>query len=367
MRTLILSLFGLVSAFWWHPSCGEQARDELSEQADACFRAMRAKSEFAPLRAKSPPMFYQAAEDVHLRDGTRASAEEIRLLKEWRDAARPCRELLARAYSRVPQMADYYRQRVPVIDEIYAALIARTITWGEANNRIWHLVGEAVRGDSEAGSTDRPGAGDETRGNGTGFFVTSDGYIVTNAHVVSARRVYRALVRGQELVLRVVDRDEANDLALAKIEARGVPIPIASAPPAKGEDVAALGFPVARALGRELKATFGKINALSGTRGDPRFLQVDAAIQPGNSGGPLLNMRGEAIGVVTASLTTAANVRRMGGAIPQNINYAMKIDYLVPLLDRNIPGKWRRGGTRVASTAELVRVREPSVVLILIQ
>ena len=205
-------------------------------------------------------------------------------------------------------------------------------------------------------------------GNATGFFVTADGYLVTNAHVVRGDRRYGVLLHGQEIPLQVIDTDADNDLALVKIEARGVPIPIAATVPAKGEDAAALGYPAASNLGTELKATFGKINSLSGPRDDPRWLQIDTPVQPGSSGGPLLNMRGEVIGIVTASFSTAANVRRIGGAIPQNVNYAVKADYLVPLLEKNIPGKWRRGsGVRFANMADLVRQREPSVVLIVIR
>jgi len=204
-------------------------------------------------------------------------------------------------------------------------------------------------------------------GNATAFFVTADGYLLTNAHVLRGDRNLSAVVRGREHPLTVIDTDAANDLALVKIEARGQPIPIAPAPPAKGEDAAALGYPVADRLGTELKATFGKINALSGPRDHPRYIQTDTAVQPGSSGGPLLNMRGEVVGIVTASFSTAANARRIG-SIPQNVNYAVKAEYFVPLLQKNVPGKWQRGsGIRFGSTADLVRAREPSVVLIVIR
>jgi S1-C subfamily serine protease len=206
------------------------------------------------------------------------------------------------------------------------------------------------------------------RGNGTGFFVAEDGYLVTSAHVARGDRRVSVLLQGRELPVTVVDTDSANDLALLKVAARGVPIPITATPPAKGEDAGALGYPAASSLGTELKATFGKINALSGPRDDPRWLQTDTPVQPGSSGGPLLNMRGEVVGIITASFSTAANVRRIGGAIPQNVNYAIKAQYLVALLDKTIPGKWRRAGSvRFASTAELVRQRERSVVLITVR
>ncbi len=267
-------------------------------------------------------------------------------------------------------MLDLYEHHYAQMDEIYTGIASRELTWGEANSRIARRYAQKARDERgvEPSAPSRTAPGSWIYGNGTGFFVTSDGYVVTNAHVVREQRLYRAQVGAQELILRVIDLDDVNDLALGKVEARGVPIPIALVLPAKGEDVAALGYPAIETLGRELKATFGKINALSGPRGIARFVQTDAPMQPGNSGGPLLNMRGEVVGVVTATFSTAANVRRIGGVLPQNVNYAVKTEHLVPLLDRNIPGKWRRGGgTRFASTADLVRQREPSVVLIVIR
>ncbi len=198
--------------------------------------------------------------------------------------------------------------------------------------------------------------------------MTADGYAVTNARVVGGDRARFALASGQELPVQLIDSDAANDLALVRIDVASRPIPLAASEPAKGEDVTALGYPVAGALGTELKATFGRVNALSGLRDDARMLQIDTPLQPGNSGGPLLNNRGEVVGVVTATFSTTRAVRITGRAPPQNVNYAMKSAYLVPLLERHIPGKWRRGGgARFASTADLVRQRESSVVLIVIR
>ena len=234
-------------------------------------------------------------------------------------------------------------------------------------------AGDPVPAASPAGpSAPRPGPpaapGTAITSNGSGFFVTADGYAVTNEHVVRGNRRLFALIGGKELPVQVVDRDAANDLALIKIETASRPIPIAAGEPAKGEEVTALGYPVASALGTEQKATFGRVNALSGLRNDSRVLQIDVPLQPGSSGGPILNRRGEAVGVVMATFGTVRAVRITGGTLPQNVNYAIKAAYLVPLLERNIAGKWRRGGgTRFASTAELVRQREPSVVLIVIR
>ncbi|MBL8662421.1 MAG: trypsin-like peptidase domain-containing protein [Candidatus Odyssella sp.] len=223
-------------------------------------------------------------------------------------------------------------------------------------------------GPATSGAATPPPPGGPIHSNGSGFFVTADGYAVTNEHVVRGNRSLWVRIGGKDLPLRVVDVDVANDLALIRIATASRPIPIAAGEPAKGEEVTALGFPIAGALGTELKATFGRVNALSGLRGDARHLQIDTPLQPGNSGGPILNNRGEVVGVAAATFSTARAVRLTGGALPQNVNYAVKSAYLVPLLERNIAGKWRRGGgTRFGSAAELVRQREPSVVLIVVR
>lgn len=223
-------------------------------------------------------------------------------------------------------------------------------------------------GPATSGAATPPPPGGPIHSNGSGFFVTADGYAVTNEHIVRGNRSLWVRIGGKDLPLRVVDVDVANDLALIRVATASRPIPIAAGEPAKGEEVTALGYPIAGALGTELKATFGRVNALSGLRGDARHLQIDTPLQPGNSGGPILNSRGEVVGVAAATFSTARAVRLTGGALPQNVNYAVKSAYLVPLLERNIAGRWRRGGgTRFGSAAELVRQREPSVVLIVVR
>ena len=85
-----------------------------------------------------------------------------------------------------------------------------------------------------------------------------------------------------------------------------------------------LGYPSPELQGAGQKATFGRVNSPSGPRDDARLAQIDAPVQPGNSGGPLLSTGGEVVGVVTATLRGDF----------QNVNYAVKIDYLWPLLVR---------------------------------
>ncbi|SBW01315.1 exported hypothetical protein [uncultured delta proteobacterium] len=205
-------------------------------------------------------------------------------------------------------------------------------------------------------------------GNGTGFFISDDGLLVTNYHVVEgtvrlgvedtfARKTYDA---------EVIVVDKENDLAIVKVSARSRALPIGDSKRVrKGQDVLALGYPMMGDQGKEQKATFGKINSLSGFEGDPRLFQMDAAIFPGNSGGPLLNADGEVIGINTSYLN-GMHTAATRGIVVTNVNYSVKADYLKLLL-ASLPKQYvaaNRSGSRAGNMAELVSRCEQSVVIV---
>lgn len=136
---------------------------------------------------------------------------------------------------------------------------------------------------------------------GSGFFVSREGHLLTNAHVVAGQRVVRVkLATGRELVGEVLKMDTARDVALIKTEGSGIePLVIRHTDANVGEDVFALGSP----LGDRFSGTLTR-GILSGHRtlGERRFLQSDVAILPGSSGGPLLDSGGTVIGVTVAGL-----------------------------------------------------------------
>lgn len=138
-------------------------------------------------------------------------------------------------------------------------------------------------------------------GTGSGFFVSPDGYLVTNYHVVGTTRFVKVkLATGRELLGEVVRSDKARDVALIKTEPIAVPaLAIRETEPGIGEEVYALGSPLSDAFNTTLTR-----GVLSGYRtlNDVRFLQSDVAILPGNSGGPLLDAQGAVIGVTVARL-----------------------------------------------------------------
>ena len=157
-------------------------------------------------------------------------------------------------------------------------------------------------------------------GSGTGFIVSENGLVVTNRHVVEGiRRVTVILATGEEFRGEVVQRHSVLDLAYVEIDSDRAFTPLAigdSNDVRAGEAVIAIGYPLGEELGLEPTVSRGIVSA---KRDD--YLQTDASLNPGNSGGPLLDANGNVIGVITArveSTETGRPVTGIGFAIPVN-------------------------------------------------
>jgi len=173
---------------------------------------------------------------------------------------------------------------------------------------------------------------------GTGFFVSADGHVVTSYHVVGDRVEIFVEHNGTSYPAQIVASDEENDLAILKIDATSTPLTLGTSQTLRvGEDVMALGYPLTRiqAQSQELRASFGRINALSGLNADARFLQIDVPVQPGNSGGPLIGPDGRVVGVVAARLDDIATLMATG-ALPENVSFSVRIDPLMALLPADV-------------------------------
>jgi len=160
---------------------------------------------------------------------------------------------------------------------------------------------------------------------GTGFAVSEEGAVLTNAHVVqNCRAITVTPPDGQPLPATLAARTEKDDLALLKTAWRGEPVQFRSGRPVRsGDEVVVIGFPLSSLLSREANVTAGVVSAMNGLRGDQRFYQITAPVQKGNSGGPLVDMTGAVVGVVSAKLN-AMKVADQTGDLPQNINFAIK-------------------------------------------
>jgi S1-C subfamily serine protease len=170
---------------------------------------------------------------------------------------------------------------------------------------------------------------------GTGFAVSDATHIVTNAHVVEQCRSIRVLQGSRAEPARLMAVDAATDLAVLQANLAMPRLAVRSAPSVRlGESVVAFGFPLAGSLSMEGNLTTGNVSALAGLRDDPAYVQVTAPVQPGNSGGPLLDDAGNVIGVITAKLD-AVSIAKRTGDIPQNVNFAVKADVLEGFLQRS--------------------------------
>ncbi len=174
-------------------------------------------------------------------------------------------------------------------------------------------------------------------GNGTGFFISSNGYIATNYHVIkNANNIEVDILNESDVSsykAKVIAQDKINDLAILAIDddkfdkTDPIPYKLYDRTVDVATEVFALGYPLALSLlGTEIKFTDGKISSKSGINGDVTVYQIQVPIQPGNSGGPLFDHYGNLVGI------TSSGVNRKYD-ITENVNFAIKSNYLLNLID----------------------------------
>lgn len=183
-----------------------------------------------------------------------------------------------------------------------------------------------------ASSITNPSQNQEWSGSG---FALKDGYIVTNYHVIDgAKSIQIQGVKGDfsaKYNAEIIATDKFNDLALLKVSDSKfagfgtIPYNVKTSVSDVGEDIFVLGYPLTSTMGDEIKLTTGVISSKTGFQGDVSLYQISAPIQPGNSGGPLFDNKGNLIGVVNAKHTGA-----------ENVGYAIKTSYLRNLIESSI-------------------------------
>ena len=177
----------------------------------------------------------------------------------------------------------------------------------------------APAGDPEAPS---PGSA-PVRGTGTGFFVGDDGLVLTNNHVIEG--CGSVSIEGRPA--KVVSRDSVFDLAAVKPSSPLSParsLVFAENDPGLNSDITVAGYPLQDILGG-FNITRGSVSSLSGIDGDKKVIQITAPVQPGNSGGPVVNSDGDIVGVVVSKLDSTYMLENVGD-VPQNINFAVRGD-----------------------------------------
>jgi len=174
------------------------------------------------------------------------------------------------------------------------------------------------------------------RGEGSGFLLSPDGLLMTNAHVIAgAAEVYVTLTDKREFKAKIIGADERTDIALVKIDASGLPyLRVGDVSRLRvGEWVLAIGSP----FGLENSVTAGIVSAKQRETGsDVPFIQTDVAVNPGNSGGPLINVRGEVVGINSQILSPVGSFVGVSFAIP--IDEAMRIANQIKASGRVVRG-----------------------------
>ena len=203
---------------------------------------------------------------------------------------------------------------------------------------------------------------------GTGFFITDDGFLVSNYHVVKDAAKVRLITGAGLIDAKVTKIDAANDLALLKADGKFTSLPVAASRTVKlGGTVATVGFPDTGLQGFSPKLAKGEIASLAGIQDDPRYFQISVPVQPGNSGGALVDARGNVVGIVAAKLNAKAALDA-SGALPENVNYAVKSSLLLSFLESvpNVSAKLKEPLTADRKFEDVVTSAQDAAVLVVV-
>ncbi len=202
-------------------------------------------------------------------------------------------------------------------------------TWSTGCLNSFECKATAVK--LKPGAGQRPPAG--TTATGSGFVVSREGHVITNEHVVENCASLTGYLGGEATPLAVIRTDKTNDVALLRM-GRAAPA-VASFRDGKGirpgDDVVAIGYPLSDVLSSDVKVTTGAVTALAGIWDNVAQMQVSAPIQPGSSGGPLLDRSGNVVGINSSAMSK--NYALEQGFIPQNVNFAIKSEIARALLE----------------------------------
>jgi S1-C subfamily serine protease len=206
---------------------------------------------------------------------------------------------------------------------------------------------------------------DEVHAIGSGFFVTRDGYLLTNFHVVKDAKRIKVKCSAGVLEAKVITTDKIDDLAVLKVEGGNFPaLAIAAKDTVDlGQEVFTIGFPNIQMQGVEPKYTDGKISSLAGMQDDDTEYQISVPVQPGNSGGPLCDANGQVVGIVVARLNDLT-VLHISGVVPQNVNYAVKVGPVRQLM-RDVKGL-NPIAAQSQKPADAIKTVESAIAMILI-
>jgi S1-C subfamily serine protease len=170
---------------------------------------------------------------------------------------------------------------------------------------------------------------------GSGFFVSHEGDLITDNHVITGCRELRVVRDEKSNTARVIGTDAGADLAVLRVrDVAGDVASFRTELEKPGEVVIVAGYPLQGLLTSKGSVTTGIISALAGPKEDKNLIQITAPVQPGNSGGPLVDVHGAVIGVIASKLNSLRVVRATG-LLPENINFAVRGELVRELLDKS--------------------------------
>ena len=255
-------------------------------------------------------------------------------------------------------------RRVRNRDLVAAEMTAEQIAEAQRLAREWVPDNVSPTPDVSGGRTDPVQTAPLVQGSGTAFIVHPDGRLLTAHHVIDGATSISVSCNGEPAVLATVTSSSvATDLAILQASGElGTDSFLRLSTqrvPGLGDTVFTIGYPTPDLLGTDPKYTNGTVSALSGLRGDASFLQISVPIQPGNSGGALVNDDGDVIGVVVATASAPAFIRATD-SIPQNINWAVKTAFASVLFE---PPPSDRTPTVDSDTTVIERVTATTVTI----
>jgi S1-C subfamily serine protease len=249
-----------------------------------------------------------------------------------------------------PETADWKTKLVPMPKDALA-------------DRIYSIV--CTQSPAGGGAADKPKPKMTT---GSGIVLDAAGDILTNNHVVNHCKAIAVKAPASNALAATIEAlDPKNDLALLKTVG-GTPIGeparfrVQSKPGKLGESIGVIGYPLTGILSSEPKATFGQINSVAGVNNDYTLLQISAPVQPGNSGGPVLDSSGLVVGIVVSQASLA--VVAMAGNVPQNINFAIRGEVAQIFLTARGVKLATSGHQHTLSTEEIAERGQQSTVLV---
>jgi S1-C subfamily serine protease len=221
---------------------------------------------------------------------------------------------------------------------------------------------------------------------GSGFFISKLGHVITNQHVVSdCRKVTIGDNSKRQVTAGVIETDRRNDLALLRISSMKTTsvetkslirkldnkvVPLASYGLMRSEDVElgegviVAGYPYGNMFSDSIKVTKGIVSATRGIGDDSGQFQIDAAVQPGSSGGPIYDDNGNIVGVVVSQLSKL-KVAKTIGSLPENVNFGIKASTVRQfLISSGLPTKWSKR-SKIISTRKIAKIAKSQTVMVM--